>query len=144
MIAEVYRPNRNAEQATHEVLVSETDRSGYVLVVDDDDGICEVMCAILSDAGYEAECARSAGQAIQRARERQPGLILLDISVGGPIVDELVAACRQSPTGPPPIVVMSGHPRLRELAAAIGADAVLEKPFDVLVLLDIVEAAFGQ
>jgi DNA-binding response OmpR family regulator len=129
---------------TREVLVSETEKRGYVLVVEDDAGICEVISTILSDAGYASAGAQNAGQALRLVQERQPGLILLDLSVAGSQLDELVTAYRGMTDGTAPIVVMSGHPRARDLAAAIGADAFIEKPFDLLVLLDTVEAAFER
>jgi DNA-binding response OmpR family regulator len=130
-----------SQVATYEVLVSETAQSAYVLVVEDDASICEVISTILSDAGYASACAQRADQALRLVQERQPDLILLDLSVAGSQLDELVAAYRRTADGTAPIVVMSGHPRVRDLAAEIGADAFIEKPFDLLVLLDTVEAA---
>ncbi len=129
---------------TREVLVSEADNHGYVLIVEDDDAICEVISTILADAGYEAVCAPSAERALRQVQERRPDLILLDLSVAGAALDALLAANRRDPDVAAPVVVMSGHPRIRERAAEIGADAFLEKPFDVLVLLDTVETAFER
>jgi len=137
-------PGCSAQQAGREVLVSGSDTRGYVIVVEDDDGISDVISTILADAGYESAWARSGEAALQLARERQPGLILLDLSVAGAHLEDLIAAYRRTPNGTARIVVMSGHPHGRAQAAAIGADAFLEKPFDVLVLLDTVEAAFER
>jgi DNA-binding response OmpR family regulator len=142
MIVQATPLDDRSEVATHEVLVSETEKPGYVLVVEDDASICEVISTILSDAGYASACAQSADQALRLVQERQPGLILLDLSIAGSQLDALVAAYRGTADGTAPIVVMSGHPRIKDLAAEIGADAFIEKPFDLLVLLDTVEGAF--
>jgi len=144
MIVQVRPPGAEPAAATSEVLVSKSDPNGYVLVIEDDDSICEVISAILADAGYESICAQSAEQALRLVEERRPGVILLDLSVAGSDLDTVLAAYRRSPGEAAPVVVMSGHPRIRDLAAEIGADAMLEKPFDVLVLLDTVEAALAR
>jgi DNA-binding response OmpR family regulator len=144
MIVQARPPDTRPEAATREVLVSEADRYGYVLIVEDDDSICEVISTILTDAGYESVCAQSAERALRQVEERRPGLILLDLSVARADLDALLAAYRRSPDDAAPVVVMSGHPRIRDLASEIGTDAVLEKPFDVLVLLDTVEAALER
>jgi two-component system, NtrC family, nitrogen regulation response regulator NtrX len=144
MFVQVRSPGARPAATTSEVLVSDTDTPRYVLVVEDDDGICEVISAVLADAGYESACAQSTEQALRLVEERRPGLILLDLSVVGSDLDALLAAYRRAPGQAAPIVVMSGHPRIRDLAAEIGADAIVEKPFDVLVLLDTVEAAFER
>lgn len=144
MIVQARPPGARPGAVKREVLVSKADLHGYVLIVEDDDSICEVISTILEDAGYESACAQSAVQALRLVEERQPGLILLDLSVAGSGVDTLLASYRRPPNETAPIVVMSGHPRIRDLAAEIGADALLGKPFDVLVLLDTVEAAFER
>jgi DNA-binding response OmpR family regulator len=143
MIVQV-RPPGVKPAAASEVLVSEANIPGYVLVVEDDDSICEVISTILADAGYESVCAQSAEQALRLVEARRPGLMLLDLSVAASDVSALLAAYRRDPDATAPVVVMSGHPHIRSLAAEIGADALLEKPFDVLVLLDIVEAALKR
>jgi DNA-binding response OmpR family regulator len=144
MIVQVQPRDRWADEAAREVLVSKADNPGYVLVVEDDDGICDVISTILADAGYEAACAQSAERARRLVEGRQPGLMLLDLSVAGPHLDALIAAYRRPPNGTAPIVIVSGHPRVNDVADTLGADAVLAKPFDVQVLLDTVEAAFER
>src|SRR5215211_4085845 len=121
MIVQVRPPDAEPAAATSEVLVSKSDPNGYVLVVEDDDSICEVISTILADAGYESVCARSAERALRLVEECRPGLILLDLSVAGADLDGLLAAYRQSSKEAAPVVVMSGHPRIQDLAAEIGA-----------------------
>jgi two-component system, NtrC family, nitrogen regulation response regulator NtrX len=109
-----------------------------ILVIDDDEGICEVMAAILGDEGYEVRCAMSAESGLAMIEERQPALILLDLWMAGQTPEEFVATYRQTPNGTASIVV-SGLPGIEQVAATIGADAFLSKPFDVPVLLETVQ-----
>jgi DNA-binding response OmpR family regulator len=44
----------------------------------------------------------------------------------------------------PPLVLVSGRPEVRQLAAEVGADAYLYKPFDVDELLTLVGRLSGQ
>jgi DNA-binding NtrC family response regulator len=144
MIVQARPLGARPEAVMREVLVSEADNHGYVLIVEDDDSICDIIATILADAGYESVCAQSAARALRQVEERRPSLILLDLSVASGDLDALLAANRRDPDEAAPVVVMSGHPRIRERAAEIGADAFLEKPFDVVVLLDTVETAFER
>jgi two-component system nitrogen regulation response regulator NtrX len=121
----------------------ETDKSGYILVVDDDESICDVVAAVLRDEGYEVVCVRSVESALQVVNGRQPRLMLLDLSVANQGGAALVASYRLMENGPGHIIVMSGHVHGEQEASALGADGFLEKPFDILVLLEVVEQAFN-
>lgn len=114
-----------------------------VLVVDDDESICELMTLILSDEGYAVRLARSADQAIQLIQEQQPALILLDLSLPGRSGADFMSAYRCLPNATAPIIVVSGLPNVVQLGAQIGAAGSLPKPFDVTVLLDTVHEALS-
>src|SRR4051794_1083518 len=89
-----------------EVLVSGADTRGFVLVVEDDDGISDVISMILADAGFDSAWVRSGEAALLLARDRQPGLILLDLSVAGAHLEGLIAQYRRTPNGTARIVAM--------------------------------------
>jgi DNA-binding response OmpR family regulator len=44
----------------------------------------------------------------------------------------------------PPVILVSGRPEVQELAAQVGAEAFLYKPFDVDELLTLVSQLTGQ
>jgi CheY-like chemotaxis protein len=54
-----------------------------------------------------------------------------------------IAACRRVPNGAVPMIVVSGMPNLDQIAAQIGADGFVAKPFDLTDLLDTVQAALA-
>ena len=141
MVASVGRALSGArDDARRDLLLSTADETGYILVVDDDEGVCEVIEEILTDEGYEVTAARDAGRALRMIEQRPPVLILLDLSVADPSAEELVAAIRRIPGQLASIIVVSAHANVERRAEEVGADAFLPKPFDIPILLDTVQA----
>ena len=116
---------------------------GYILVVDDDEDICDVIELVLTDEGYEVVCARNGGHALRALQERPPALVLFDLLMPDQAGADFIIACRRVPNGDAPMIVVSGFPGLDQVAAQIGADGFLAKPFDLTVLLDTVQAALA-
>lgn len=109
-----------------------------VLVVDDDEVILESIQLALMDEGYAVVVASNGQEALARAGEQAPCLILLDMKM--PIMDgwAFAAAYRERPAPHAPIVVMTAAHDSRARAAEIGADSFLSKPFDLEHLFDMV------
>jgi CheY-like chemotaxis protein len=120
--------------------------AGNVLIVEDDPDIREMLRQLLSDAGYHTVAAADGLEALHLlriVRHRAPDapcLVLLDLKMprlGG-------GEFRRAQLGDPtvanvPIAVMSGAADLEQRAAAMGAVAILSKPLDVDVLIDVVK-----
>ncbi len=121
-----------------------TDEMGYILVVDDDESICDVIESALTDEGYEVVCARNGENALRVLQERPPALVLFDLVMPDQDGADFIGACRQVPHGAAPLVVVSGMPNLDQIAAQIGADGFVAKPFDLTVFLDTVQAALAR
>ncbi|MDD4914719.1 MAG: sigma-54 dependent transcriptional regulator [Methylococcales bacterium] len=115
----------------------------YILVVDDEQGIRQLVSEILEDEGYEVAMAENAAEARKLKQQRMPQLILLDIwmpdSDGITLLREWVAEddalC--------PVIMMSGHASVESAVEAtrLGAYDFLEKPLSLAKLLLIVERA---
>jgi DNA-binding response OmpR family regulator len=114
-------------------------RAPYVLVVDDDESIREIVSLILGDEGYEVGCATSAGHALALVEQRQPDLILLDLLLGDQRGPDFVERYRLLPDATAPILILSGLPDVVQHAARIGAAGVIGKPFDLTALVEAVE-----
>src|SRR5262249_56585588 len=104
-----------------------------VLVVDDDATGLEVLQAVLADEGYDLVGARNGREALERAQESVPDLILLDAMM--PVLDgfETLRRLRADPVlaEVPVIMVTALHDResrLRGIEA--GADDFITKPID--------------
>ncbi len=110
-----------------------------ILVVDDDEGILEVVQIVLEGEGYQVQTCQN-GKELLRLASTFPHLILLDVLLSGEDGREL---CKQlksnSVTRHIPVVMLSAHSDASKVADGSGADDFLEKPFDVDVLLAMVE-----
>ncbi len=115
----------------------------YVLVVDDEPDIRELVREILEDEGYEVAVAEDATAAREALRSRRPDLVLLDIWM--PDVDGITLLKEWSREGelPFPVIVMSGHGTVETAVEAtrLGAYDFLEKPLSLAKLLLTVERA---
>ncbi len=102
-----------------------------VLVVEDDPEVRQLICWLLEYEGYHVETAEDGEEALARAEQRRPSVVVLDLNL--PALDgEGVAAALQSMHGTSlPILVVSSASRIYERARRAGAFASLRKPFDI-------------
>jgi CheY-like chemotaxis protein len=107
---------------------------GLVLVVDDDDGIREVVSTILEGEGYPVRTASNGDAALQVLEESPVELVLLDLRMPGPSSSTLVHRLRARPA-PPRIAIMSGASEVERIADDLDADGCLSKPFELETLL---------
>jgi DNA-binding response OmpR family regulator len=105
-----------------------------VLVADDDPDIIRFVEVNLRLEGYQVAVARNGEQALDKALELLPDLVLLDVRM--PVIDgfEVCARLRADPRGAAvPVILLTAnipvtgdHQRARE----VGADDFVVKPFD--------------
>ena len=114
--------------------------SQKILVVDDEPHILELVKYNLAQEGYEVFTAHDGAQAVARARDAQPDLIILDIML--PYVDGL-EVCRQiRRDSAVPIIMLTakGGELERVVGLEIGADDYVTKPFSPRELVARVRA----
>jgi two-component system, chemotaxis family, chemotaxis protein CheY len=108
-------------------------RQRRVLVVDDERGIQMVLQEILDLEGYAVRIASNGQEALDILEEWMPDVIVLDLMM--PVMDG--SAFREAQLGLTdrigsiPIVTLSGARDAVERANAMGAAAVILKPFDL-------------
>jgi two-component system, OmpR family, response regulator len=106
-----------------------------ILIVDDDAGIRSFMALALRLEGFAVDTAADGAEALDKARRDRPDAIVLDLMM--PTMDghDFIRAWHAEPSDArAPVVVMSaGDGPLS--ADALGAQAVLAKPFDLDALL---------
>jgi len=117
-----------------------------LLIVDDEPDNRDYLRTIFAD-GYEVHLAADGIEALDKAREVQPHLILLDILM--PRMDGLQACLRlrQSPdTAHIPIVFLTSRtePETETFGLDLGADDYIFKPFNVEVLRARVKKRLGE
>ena len=101
-----------------------------ILVVDDNDDVRTVLCALLQSDGYKTVAAANGHEALRllRTSEVAPCLILLDLMMprldGWDFRAEQIRDVRLASI---PVIILSAHP-LADSAKHQGAAAVLRKP----------------
>jgi two-component system, cell cycle response regulator DivK len=117
-----------------------------VLVADDNADQRALYVDILSSAGYAVIEACDGAEAIARAREARPALILMDVTMPGTSGWNAVRAVREQPeTRDIPVIVVTGlaGSRDRDASFAAGSDAYLSKPVSPRQLLEEVRRFLG-
>lgn len=112
-----------------------------VLVVDDEETVCNVISEILETIGFESHRAYSAAEALSFLDENSPDLILTDVMM--PDIDGLTLIYKircATESANVPIVVISAIATTsdREAALSAGASAFLAKPFSSQELKEII------
>ena len=109
-----------------------------VLIVDDSPAIRKIVCQLfLREGDFEVCEAENGQQAIQRAKELKPALIVTDLSM--PVMNGLVATRILRELMPTvPIILYSAHidPHVEKEALAAGAWAVIPKSDAVALLIE--------
>ena len=109
-----------------------------ILVVDDDPDIARFVEVNLRSAGYEVAVASDGEEALEKAGDMRPDLVLLDVMM--PRIDgfEVAQRLRQNPQTANTSIIMLTAKALsadKVLGLQAGADDYIIKPFDPIELL---------
>jgi CheY-like chemotaxis protein len=108
--------------------------SPHLLVVDDEPNIVELLSASLRFAGYDVTTATHGAEALRKAREVEPDLVVLDVMMPEMNGFDVAAVLKNDPlTLDIPIVVLS-IVQDRERGFRLGVDRYLTKPIDTDLL----------
>ena len=121
-----------------------TSARSHLLVVDDDEGLRDLLVRYLADNGYDVAGVAD-GEAMKRHLACQPvDLVLLDVMLPGE--DGLSLARTLSAQGGPAIIMLSarGQEVDRIVGLEVGADDYLPKPFSHRELLARVAAVLRR
>jgi DNA-binding response OmpR family regulator len=104
----------------------------YILVVDDDPAICDVLQMMLEDEGWVVETARRGSDAARTIRSRPPVLLILDLHLGSGDERDLIFDALAGAARPVPVLVVSGDADASyALRGILGVADYLPKPFDL-------------
>ena len=118
-----------------------------VLIVDDADGLREVLTAALFDAGYDVIGAGDGRTALKSAASDHPDVILLDITMPGMDGFEVLMKLRQDPTTEEiPVIMLTGMDAVRGERASfrLGVEHYITKPWEPGVIEAVVKAALRE
>jgi len=115
-----------------------------VLIVDDFADALALYEALLTEDGHKVRTASSGAEALARVDEREPELVLLDVSMPGMDGVEVLRHLRARRGGGPAVLMLTAarrEPHAIEVGLKQGADAYLTKPIDARELLARTRAA---
>ena len=109
-----------------------------VLIIDDDDGVRELLTFLVKKEGYRVECAVDGEDGFQKAERLKPDLILLDLMMPRYGGFEVLRQLQSGELAKIPIVVVTGRYTDRSTADMIRQESnvvdFLEKPLKPAVL----------
>lgn len=121
--------------------------SKRVLIADDEQNILLSLEFLLQQAGFEVTLAEDGEEALTKAKEIHPDLILLDVMMPHLNGYEVCQELRQEPDfNDVKIMMLTAKGRETEVAKglAIGADAYVTKPFGTQELMANVNALLAE
>jgi CheY-like chemotaxis protein len=118
-----------------------------ILLVEDNDDNLRIYSTILTYSGYQVLEATDGEVGLAAAREQQPDLILMDVSI--PKIDgwEVTRILKADPqTSTIPVIALTAHALAtdRERAEQIGFDGYISKPAEPRQVLAEVERRVGK
>ncbi|MGH2587051.1 MAG: response regulator transcription factor, partial [Dehalococcoidia bacterium] len=115
-----------------------------VLVADDDPNILRLLALYLGKAGFQVEQAADGEEALRKARDLRPDLLVLDVMMPGPDGLEVCRSLRR--TGDLPIIILSarGSDVDRIAGLQFGADDYVAKPFNPVELVARVQSVLRR
>jgi len=121
------------------------DTAARILIVDDEANARTALVELLRDDGYVVELAGDGLEALDKAAELAPDLVLTDLKMPGMSGLELLARLRE---GDPdlPVVVMTAFGEVENAVSAMrsGASDYLVKPLNVTELGAVIERELEQ
>ena len=115
-----------------------------ILIVDDDENICELLRLYLEKEGYETVVANDGKTAVEYATKYSPDLILLDIML--PALDGWQVCREIRKTSETPIIMLTAKSETFDkiLGLELGADDYVSKPFDTKEVIARIKAVLRR
>ena len=116
-----------------------------ILIVDDDENICDSLGLILGARGYEVDVAYTGREAVEKSDKYIYNLAVLDIKLPDMEGTKLLKQMRE--TTPRTVKIMlTGYPELQNAIDALndGADVYFTKPVDPAKLIKAIEEKLAE
>ncbi len=115
-----------------------------ILIVDDDENICELLHLYLKKDGFDTVIAHDGKQAVEYAEKYSPDLIMLDIML--PELDgwQVCREIRKKSEVPIIMLTAKGETFDKILGLELGADDYVTKPFDTKEVIARIKAVLRR
>ncbi len=115
-----------------------------ILIVDDDENICELLRLYLQKDGFETVVVNDGETAVQYAAKLDPDLILLDIMLPGLDGWQVCREIRKTSDTPIIMLTAKGETFDKILGLELGADDYVSKPFDTKEVIARIKAVLRR
>jgi len=118
-----------------------------ILVIDDAEDTRDLYAEFLTRIGLRVAMARDGEEALGKAREIGPALVVLDLGLPGMDGYELVRRLKADPvTSSVPVIVVSGHaqPETKKRALEAGVVEYCVKPCPPTDLVEMIQRHLGR
>ncbi|MEP7213188.1 MAG: response regulator transcription factor [Acidobacteriota bacterium] len=106
-----------------------------VLIIDDDEELCELVSEYLTAEGFQTTCVHDGASGLEKARSGEFDLAILDVMLPKMNGFEVLSSLRESSDLPVLMLTARGDEADRIGGLEIGADDYLSKPFNPRELL---------
>src|SRR5262245_49749037 len=106
-----------------------------ILIIDDDEELCELVSEYLTAEGFETECVHSGDRGLERAKSGEHDLAILDVMLPKMNGFEVLRNLREGSDLPVIMLTARGEDAERITGLEGGADDYLPKPFNPRELL---------
>ena len=114
----------------------------YILIIDDNKDICDLLSYLLERAGYETQQGYDGDSTLKLLAQREPDVLLLDIIIPEPNGMAILTHARNL-YPQLPVIIITGNAGILGAVCAIKAGAwdYIPKPFDNKRVLELVDRA---
>ncbi len=118
-----------------------------ILIVEDEQDIADLIHFNIFKAGFDANLAMNGNEAIEKARELNPDLVILDLMIPNISGFEVCSILKENPkTKKIPIIILTARGAEEDVVKGLeaGADDYMTKPFSPKILLARVNAVLRR
>ena len=118
--------------------------AGRVLLVEDEQSIADPFARALARNGFQPTIARTAADALRLARETEPDVVLLDLTLPDGDGRDVCRELRRTSEVPIIMLTARGTVTDRVVGLEMGADDYVVKPFDVGEVISRIRAVLRR
>ena len=115
-----------------------------ILIIDDDQNICEALKLYLENEGFDVACAADGSAGVESFRVYEPDLVLLDIMMPKKDGWQVCREIREQSAKPIIMLSAKGEVFDKVLGLELGADDFVVKPFDMKEVVARVKAVLRR
>ena len=121
------------------------DKTARILIIDDDERICESISTVLTEEGYVVDVAKNGKEAIDLSHSRFYNLAIIDWRLPDIEGTKLLGELKET-TPKMPKIMLTGYPSMSNAIDAVNnrADSFLMKPVRMEILLEKIKELLKQ